>query len=178
MKQIKTIKRDFHTGAHTIPSLNLGSLAKLAAALRARAAAVALLADQAFRYSCLALAVVVSDIVGLVTAVSTNFAGVEPAASAIVGLDLVTLAEAAAAARRSGPGPRPVLLTDQAFGDARLPLAVVVVNIVGVVPAVSTNFARVELASASVVCFYLISFSEAITASAVGIAAPAVERRD
>ena len=178
MKQIKTIKRDFHTGAHTIPSLNLGSLAKLAAALRARAAAVALLADQAFRYSCLALAVVVSDIVGLVTAVSTNFTGVEPAASAVVGLDLITFAKAAPAARRPGPGPRSVLLSDQALRDARLSLAVIIGDVVGIVSAVSIYLPGVELAPAAVIGFDLISLAETITASAVGIAAPAVERRD
>ena len=55
----KTIEWDFHTGAHTIPSLNLGSLAELASALRARAAAPALLFDEPLRYPSFALAIIV-----------------------------------------------------------------------------------------------------------------------
>ena len=51
-------------------------------------------------------------------------------------------------------------------------------NVVRIVAAVSIDLARVELAPAAVIGFDLISFSQAITASAVGIAAPAVERRD
>ena len=91
MKQIKIIKRDFHTGAHTIPSLNLGSLAELASTLRARAAAPALLADQALRYSRLALAVVVGNVVGIVAAVPRDFTRVEASPAAIIGLYLVAL---------------------------------------------------------------------------------------
>ena len=51
-------------------------------------------------------------------------------------------------------------------------------NVVRIVAAVPIDLARVELAPAAVIGFDLISFSQAITASAVGIAAPAVERRD
>ena len=51
-------------------------------------------------------------------------------------------------------------------------------NVVGVVPAIPTNSTGVELAEAAIVRFDLISLAETITASAVGIAAPAIERRD
>ena len=51
-------------------------------------------------------------------------------------------------------------------------------NVVRIVAAVSIDLARVELAPAAVIGFDLISLAETITASAVGIAAPAVERRD
>ena len=175
MKQIKTIKRDFHTGAHTIPSLNLGSLAELAAALRARAAAPALLFDEPLRYPSFALAVVVGDVVGIVAAISTNFTGVEPAPRAIVGFDLITFTQAAAAARRARP--RAVLLADETLRDACLALPVVVGNIVRIVAAVPRDFTWIELASAAVIGFDLIALAESI-ASAVRIAAPAVERRD
>ena len=177
MKQIKTIKRDFHTGAHTIPSLNLGSLAELAAALRARAAAPALLADQALGDARLTLAVVIVYVVRVIPAVSTNFTGVEPAPRAIVGFDLITFTQAAAAARRARP--RAVLLADETLRDACLALPVVVGNIVRIVAAVPRDFTWIELASAAVIGFYLVAFAESVSAaSAVGVAAPAVERRD
>ena len=51
-------------------------------------------------------------------------------------------------------------------------------NVVRIVAAVSIDLARVELAPAAVIGFDLISFSQAITASAVGIAASVAERRD
>jgi len=158
--------------------LNLGSLAELAAALRARAAAPALLADQAFRYSRLTLAVVVSDIVGVVAAIPVNFPGIIASAAAVVGLDLITFAKAAPAARRPGPGPRSVLLSNQALRDARLSLAVIIGDVVGIVSAVSIYLPGVELAPAAVIGFDLIALAESITTSAVGVAAPAVERRD
>jgi hypothetical protein len=158
--------------------LNLGSLAELASTLRARTAASPLLADQAFRYSRLALAVVVSDIIRIIATVPINFPGVIASAAAVIGLYLIAFAQAAPAARRPRPGPRPVLLADQALGDPRLPLAVVVVNIIGVVPTVPRDFTRVELASAAVIGFDLITLAESIAASAIGIAAPAVKRRD
>ena len=91
MKQIKTIKRDFHTGAHTIPSLNLGSLAELAASFGARAAAPTLLADQAFFHARLPLPVVVGNVVGAVAPIPVDLARVEPTSAAIVGFDLVAL---------------------------------------------------------------------------------------
>jgi len=67
---------------------------------------------------------------------------------------------------------------DEILGHARLPLAIIISNVVGSIAAVPIDLARVELAPAAVIGFDLISFSQAITASAVGIAAPAVERRD
>ena len=50
-------------------------------------------------------------------------------------------------------------------------------NVVGIVSAVPIYLSGVELAPAAIVRFDLISLAEPI-ASAVGIAAPAVERRD
>ena len=91
-------------------------------------------------------------------------------------MNLGSLAELASTLRaRAAASP---LLADQALGDSRLPLAVVVVNIVGVVPTVPRDFTRVELASAAVIGFDLITLAESIAASAIGIAAPAVKRRD
>ena len=51
-------------------------------------------------------------------------------------------------------------------------------NVVRIVAAVSIDLARVELAPAAVIGFDLIALAESITTSAVGVAAPAVERRD
>ncbi len=159
--------------------MNLGSLAELVAStLRARAAAPALLADEALCYSRLALPIVVGNVVGIITAVSIDFPGIIASAAAVVGLDLITFAKAAPAARRPGPGPRSVLLSNQALRDARLSLAVIIGDVVGIVSAVPIDLSGVELAPAAVIGFVLISLAETITASAVGIAAPAVERRD
>ena len=103
------------------------------------------------------------------------------ASAAIPGLYARTNAHSAprrTAAPRTTPTPAaPALLSDQALRDARLTLSVVVVNIVGVVPAVPRDFARVELPPAPIVGFYLVTLTESI-ASAVGIAVPAAERRD
>ena len=103
------------------------------------------------------------------------------ASAAIPGLYARTNAHSAprrtSAPRTAPASAAPALLADQALRDACFPLAVVVVNIVGVVPAVSTDFARVELAPASVIGFDLVALTESIT-SAVGIAAAAAERRD
>ena len=173
----KTIKRDFHTGAHTIPSLNLGSLAELASPFGARAAAPAFLADQAFFHARLTLPVVVGNVVGAIAPVSVDLARIVLLAAAVSGLYLVALSQATAAARRPRPGPRPVLLADQALGDPRLAFSVIIGDVVGIVSAISIDLSGVELASAAVIGFDLIALAE-ITASAVGIAAPAVERRD
>ena len=94
---------------------------------------------------------------------------------------LYSCSNAHAAARRTttpGPAPAaPALLADQALRDARLALAVVVRDVVRIVTAVPRDLAFVEFAAAPIVRFDLISLAEPI-ASAVGIAAPAVERRD
>ena len=158
--------------------MNLGSLAQFPSAFWTRAAAPALFFDEPLRYSRLALPIVVSDIVGVVAAIPVNFPGIIASAAAVVGLDLITFAKAAPAARRPGPGPRSVLLSNQALRDARLSLAVIIGDVVGIVSAVSIYLPGVELAPAAVIGFDLISLAETITASAVGIAAPAVERRD
>ena len=108
-----------------------------------------------------------------------NLSWVLLAASAIS--SLYSSADAHSAARRTttpGPAPAaPALLADQALRDPRFTFPVVVVNIVGIVPAVPRDFARVELAPATVIGFDLISLAEPI-AAAVGVAAPAVKRRD
>ena len=168
----------FRTGAHTISSLDLGSLTEFAAPFGARAAAPAFLADQALRYSRLALPIVVGNVVGIITAGSIDFPGIIASAAAVVRLDLITFAKAAPAARRPRPRPRSVLLADEALRYARFPLAVVVGDVVRIVAAVSADLPRIEFAAAAVVSFYLIAFSQAIAASAVGVAAPAVKRRD
>ena len=113
----------------------------------------------------------------IITAVSIDFPGIIASAAAVVGLDLVTLAQTATAARRARPGPRSVLLADQALRDPRFPLAVVVVDVVGVVPAVSTRFCqgRTCLRRGNRLRSYRLTES---IAAAVGIAAPAAERRD
>ena len=134
-------------------------------------AAPTFLADQAFFHARLALPIVVANVVGPVAAVPSDFPRVILLAAAIARLDLVALLELVARAGATVLGP------NQALGDARFPLAVVVVNIVGVVPAVSTDFARVELSPTPIVRFYLVTLTESI-ASAVGIAVPAAERRD
>ena len=158
--------------------MNLGSLTELATPFGARAAAPALLADQALRYSRLALPIVVGDVVGLVTAVPINFPRIIASAAAVIGLNLIAFAQAAPAARRPRPGPGPVLLADQALGDARLPLSVVVPmgtstgetppsirdavsarNVVGIVSAVPINLARVELAPAAIIRLDLVALS-------------------
>ena len=163
----------------SITRRDLGSLAELVAStLRARAAAPALLADEALCYSRLALPIVVGNVVGIITAISIDLPGVIASAAAVVRLDLITFAKAAPAARRPRPRPRSVLLADQALRDARFPLAVVVGDVVRIVAAVSADLPRIEFAAAAVVSFDFISLAETITASAVGIAAPAVERRD
>ena len=92
--------------------------------------------------------------VGAVTPVPVDLSGVILLAAAIARLDLVALLELVARAGAAVLGP------NQALGDARFPLAVVVVDIVGVVPAVSANFARVELAAASVIGLDLVAFAE------------------
>ena len=117
------------------------------------------------------------NIVRFVTSIAADRARVVTPAPAVVGLDLVALAEAAAA-RRPGPRPRSVLLTDQAFGDARLALAVIIGDVVGIVSAVSIYLPGVIASATAVIGFDRIALAETITASAVGIAAPAVERRD
>ena len=163
----------------SITRRDLGSLAELVAStLRAGATAPTLLADQPLRYSRLALPIVVGNVVGIITAGSIDFPGIIASAAAVVGLDLITFAKAAPAARRPGPGPRSVLLSDQALRDARLSLAVIIGDVVGVVSAVSIYLPGVELAPAAVIGFDLIALAESITTSAVGVAAPAVERRD
>ena len=118
------------------------------------------------------------NIVRFVTSIAADRAWVVTPAPAVVGLDLVALAEAAAAARRPGPRPRSVLLTDQAFGDARLALAVIIGDVIGIVSAVSIYLPGVIASATAVIGFDRIALAETITASAVGIAAPAVERRD
>ena len=112
----------------SITRRDLGSLAELVAStLRARAAAPTLLADQAFRYSRLALPIVVGNVVGIITAVSIDFPGIIASAAAVVGLDLITFAQATAAARR--PRPRSVLLADEARLDPRLALPVIICDV-------------------------------------------------
>ena len=71
--------------------MNLGSLAELAAPFGARAAAPALLADQAFFHARLALPVVIGNIVGAVAPIPVDLARIKSAAAAIIGLDLVAL---------------------------------------------------------------------------------------
>ena len=118
------------------------------------------------------------NIIGVIPAVPRDLARVEPTSAPIIGFNLVALAEAAAAARRTRPGPRSIILADQALRDARLSLAVVVGDVVRIVAAVSGGLPGVELAPAAVIGFDLIALAESITTSAVGVAAPAVERRD
>jgi len=118
------------------------------------------------------------NIVRFVASIAADRARVVAPAPAVVGLDLIALAQATATARRPGPRPRSVLLADEALRDARFPLAVVVGDVVRIVAAVSADLPRIEFAAAAVVSFDFISLAETITASAVGIAAPAVERRD
>ena len=114
----------------SITRRDLGSLAELVAStLRARAAAPTLLADQAFRYSRLALPIVVGNVVGIITAVSIDFTGIIASAAAVVGLDLITFAKAAPAARRPRSRPRSVLLADEARLDPRLAFPVVIGNV-------------------------------------------------
>ena len=160
----------------SVAALDLCSLAQFPSAFRTWAAAAALLADQALGDARLTLAVVIVYVVRVISAVSTNFTGVEPAPRAIVGFDLVAFTQAAAAARRARP--RAVLLADQALGDARLPLSVVVPmgpstgetppsirdavsarNVVGIVSAVPINLARVELAPAAIIRLDLVAFA-------------------
>ena len=161
----------------SITRRDLGSLAELVAStLRAGATAPTLLADQPLRYSRLALPIVVGNVVGIITAVSIDFPGIIASAAAVVGLDLITFAKAAPA-RRPRTRPRSVLLADQAFGDARLALPIIIGDVVGIVSAVPIDLSGVELAPAPIVRFDLISLAEPI-ASAVGIAAPAIKRRD
>ena len=157
--------------------MDLCSLAQFPPAFWTRAAAPALLADQALGDARLTLAVVIVYVVRVIPAVSTNFTGVEPAPRAIVGFDLITFTQAAAAARRARP--RAVLLADETLRDACLALPVVVGNIVRIVAAVPRDFTWIELASAAVIGFYLVAFAESVSAaSAVEVAAPAVKRRD
>ena len=158
--------------------MDLGSLAELASTLRARAAAPAFLADQAFFHARLTLPVVVGNVVGAIAPVSVDLAGIVLLAAAVSGLYLVALSQATAAARRPRPGPRPVLLADQALGDPRLAFSVIIGNVVGIVSAISIYLPGVVSAPPAVIGFDLIALAEAIAASAVGVAAPAVERRD
>ena len=120
----------------------------------------------------------VRNVIGIITAVSIDFPGIIASAAAVVGLDLITFAKAAPAARRPRPRPRSVLLADQALRDARFAFSVIIGDVVGIVSAVSIYLPGVELAPAAVIGFDLITLAESIAASAVGIAAPAVERRD
>ena len=160
----------------SITRRDLCSLAELVAStLRAGATAPTLLADQPLRYSRLALPIVVGNVVGIITAVSIDFPGIIASAAAVVRLDLITFAKAAAATRR--PRPRSVPLADEALRDPRLALTVIIGDVVSIVSAVPIDLSGVELAPAPIVRFDLISLAEPI-ASAVGIAAPAVERRD
>jgi len=160
----------------SITRRDLGSLAELVAStLRAGATAPTLLADQPLRYSRLALPIVVGNVVGIITAGSIDFPGIIASAAAVVRLDLITFAKAAAATRR--PRPRSVPLADEALRDPRLALTVIIGDVVSIVSAIPIDLSGVELAPAPIVRFDLISLAEPI-ASAVGIAAPAVERRD
>jgi len=87
-------------------------------------AAPALLADQALRDARLALAVVVRDVVRIVTAVPRDLAFVEFAAAPIIGFDLVALAESITpAVRVAVPAAE---RSDEARFDARLGFAIVV----------------------------------------------------
>ena len=88
----------------SITRRDLGSLAELVAStLRTRAAAAPLLFNEPLRYSCLTLSVVVINIIRVITAVPRDLARVEPTSAPIIGFNLVALAEAAAAARRTRP---------------------------------------------------------------------------
>ena len=110
-----------------------------------------------------------------------NLSWVFFAASSIA--SLYSCSNAHAAARRTagtGSTPRtaaPALLADQALRDARLALAVIVVNIICIVAAVPRDLALVEFAAAPIIGFDLVSLAESIT-SAVGVAASTTECRD
>ena len=79
-------------------------------------------------------------------------------------LDLVALAEALRAAAAA------VLLADEALGAARLALAVVVVDVVGVVEAISSGLAGVELAPSSVIGLDPVALAELVVAVAAAAA--------
>ena len=116
-------------------------------------------------------------VVGPIPAVTFYAARIVLRTASITRRDLGSLAELVASTLRTRAAA-PAFLADQALRYSCLALAIVVGNVVGVVPAVPRDFTWIELASASVIGFYLIALAESIATSAVGIAAPAVERRD
>ena len=144
-----------------------GAIAARAIALaqEASGAAAVELADQALRHARLPLPIIVGDVVGVVAAVSGDFPGVELAAAAIVGFDAIALAQATS-------GATAVELADQAFRHARLPLPVVVGDVIRIITAVSGDFPWVELASASVISFDLVPFLQTIAVTTTAARGP------
>ena len=84
---------------------------------------LALPPDQPRRDARLGVAVVVADVVGAVAPVARDFAGVELAAPAVVGFDLISLAESITSAVRVAAAA--VKRRDEARLDSRLGFAIV-----------------------------------------------------
>ena len=120
---------------------------------------LALPPDQPRRDARLGVAVVVADVVGAVAPVARDFAGVELAAPAVVGLDLVALAEGPRAA--AAPA-----LAAAARRDARLAVAVVVLHVHRAVAVDAGDAGRVVLPLAAVVGLDLVALAEAVVAAA------------
>ena len=120
---------------------------------------LALPPDQPRRDARLGVAVVVADVVGAVAPVARDFAGVELAAPAVVGLDLVALAEGPRAA--AAPA-----LAAAARRDARLAVAVVVLYVHRAVAVDAGDAGGVVLPLAAVVGLDLVALAEAVVAAA------------